>query len=234
MKRPILRKVFVFGLVLTFGALPQKVDAQIILDTGGFISGGSNFATSMSGVLSFDDGATLNDGIGHLVLTIENGGPGVFAAIGVVNVPMNDVTVTDPGTNDNGWNWEGTQQLSGDGLPETIWAWTAPPPQPTNGQPESSGPLTFTFAVSFDNFNDLADIGFGVHAIAFDDCSTKFGVWDGGSETNDVGPDNYDPACSASVPEPASSGLILVGLGGLAFVARRRRTSLLIEDGEAA
>lgn len=226
MKLLQLRKVFVLGLLLAFGTLPAKVDAQVILDTGGFITGGSNFATSMSGVLSYD-------GSGLLSLTIENGGPGVFAAIGIVNVPSN-VTVSDPGTNDNGWDWEGTQQLSGDGLPEMIWAWTAPSPAPTNGLAVGDGPLTFTFAVSAGEFDDLENIGFAVHAIASNDCSTKFGVWNEGESTNDVGEGNYDPNCTASVPEPGSTGLILAGLGGLAFIARRRKISLLTEDDAAA
>ncbi|HSG48745.1 MAG TPA: PEP-CTERM sorting domain-containing protein, partial [Longimicrobiales bacterium] len=54
-------------------------------------------------------------------------------------------------------------------------------------------------------------------------CSTKLGVWNGGNNTNDVGPDGYDPDC-VTVPEPGTNALLAIGVLGLGFVATRRRS----------
>lgn len=184
------------------------LEAQVVVPYGTY-TGGSNFSTSVTAGLSY-----LGNGI--LQLDLINNGPGVFAAIGLVNVTAGSVS---PGSAPSGWTWNTTSQLTGDGLPASTWAWIAPKPAPHNGAAPGDPSMMFTFDIG--NL-DWSDMGFAVHAVSGpNDCSTKFGVWNGGASTNDAGP-NYDPACTVAVPEPNAAWLFATGLLGLAYVRRRR------------
>lgn len=215
MKRRNEAKGAVLGLVLALGA--AKAEAQVILS--GTFTGGSSFATTMSGTLQHLGG-------GILQLDITNVGSGfgeVFAAIGIVNVPAGTVT---PGTAPTGWTWMTTNQLSGNQFPDNEWAWIAPQPRPQRGLQQGES-ATFTFGVGS---LDYTRIGFGVHAISGpNDCSTKFGVWrdaSGAVVQTPPGTDAQSVACRVTVPEPESLALLLAGIFGLGFVAVRRRDEL--------
>jgi len=199
-------------LAASIGATPSA--AQVTLIDGTF-TGGSSFATTMTGKLTYLAGVlTLN------ITNVGSGAGEVFAAIGIVNVPAS-ATVT-PGTAPAYWQWERTDQFNGAALPDDTWAWVVKPPPPQRGLQEG-GSATFTFNIG--NLQNYQNIGFGVHAISGpNDCSTKFAVWNGG--TSQTTPEQSDEARACrgvSVPEPESAGLLLTGLIALGYVAMRRR-----------
>jgi len=212
------RSKFLGALLIAAAVVPLQVEAQTVIPFGTY-TGGSSFSTSMTGGLTYIGG-------GILQLDIANNGPGVFAAIGLVNVGAGTVKASSA---PSGWKWNTTSQLGGAGLPNTTWAWIAPNPKPKNGLQPAGGLLTFKFNIG--NI-DYTNIGFAVHAISGpNDCSTKLGVWNGGRSTNDVGAGNYDPTCGGtSVPEPESFGLVMTGLASLGFLAVRRRRGLELVD----
>jgi hypothetical protein len=212
-----LKSLTLVATLATFAVMPGQAEAQEIFS--GQFTGGSNFATTMTGTLTFLANSLVQ-------LDITNQGPGVFAAIGLVNAP-GGISAGSATPNSDGWRWEATHQLSGDGLAPSTWAWVAP----HNGLGVGDNQLSFLFNVGNLTFADLQNVGFGVHSIAYEGCSTKFGVWDGGYSDNDVGPDGYGDC--VSVPEPASTTLLATGLMGLAVIVRRRRGAELVdEDGE--
>lgn len=226
-----VRRIWVAGLALAFAALPASVQAGVTttsiipLDT---YSGGTSFVTSVTAGLTYrpDDGGYI------VMLTITDQiGPGTIASAGIINVPTTAL-VTPGDVYPTGWGWETTQQLSGGGLPNEIYSWNAPPPDPENGlSPSDTGPWVFTFNVSNITAAQVQDLGFGIHAIAYIGCSTKLGVWDGGNTVNDA--DGSSEGECVSVPEPGSMALLASGAIGMAFIARRRRkgVELVDEDG---
>jgi hypothetical protein len=202
--------------------VPAQIDAQtapVGWDTWTSLftfsgCGGSNFATCIAVDVRMS-GST----VGAYVL--NDGGPGTLTRIGIVNLG-GTIDSADPGTSSTphgAWDPQKNKGLSGDGLPDGIWAWTGP--QGINNGLVDGEWGYFTF-----NVDDLLSdqIGIAVHAQGFNDCSTKYGVWQtpSGLVTNDTG--QYDPACGGvSVPEPESAALLITGLIGLGYVAARRR-----------
>jgi hypothetical protein len=217
-KRVALALVF-----MGFGATPSQAQELI----SGQYTGGSNFATTMTGLLYYE-------GNGIVSLDLTNQGPGVFAAVGLVNVPETWlVTAGDPTPQADGkdpWTWEATDQLTGDGLEPATWAWIAASPRPQHGLVVGDDELSFYFNLGADyTFAEVENIGFAVHSIAYVGCSTKFGVWNGGDANNDALAEDYDPTC-VSVPEPSSTTLLAAGLMFLAVIVRRRRGAELVDE----
>lgn len=187
---------------------------------GSFI-GGSNFATAMSGCLTYSAGV--------ITLEVRNEGTfgEVFASIGLTNVGPG-ITVNAGTGPTSFWQWDrgGSIENGGDGVPVSTYAYGAHPQAPANGlQPGAYG--VFTFNVGQLQLAQYQNMGIAVHAISGpQDCSTKLAVWNDGASTNDarVNGGSYSSACApVSVPEPESMALVLTGLVGLAFVALRRR-----------
>jgi len=223
------------GLVVAaaLAAAPSSVDAQT--PPSGWATwtslftysgcGGSNFATCISVDVRLS-GST----VGAFVL--NDGGPATLTRIGIIN--LGGTIANPPGTSStsNGaWNPLANNGLSGGGLPAGMWAWTSPQGI-TNGLTDGQSGF-FTFDIT--NLVS-SQIGIAVHGQGFNNCSTKFGVWQtsGGLTTNDAGASGYDPAC-VNVPEPESMALLATGIAGLLFVGARRRKDLEIvdEDGNA-
>ena len=212
-----MRRITRWGIAGALGALLMMPKAAHAYPSGEYW-GGSLFQTGFDVTMSLD-GNTLT-------LVIKNIGDefgnyaGVFEAIGLVNVPATTtVTWADPVP--AGWAFNTSSALGGDGLPPTIWAYYAGAPAPQNGL-DLGESATFKFTLG--GTGDWENIGVAVHAISGPGgCSTKYGVWNGGEATNDVGPDGYDPDC-VSVPEPGTNALLAIGVLGLGFVATRRRS----------
>lgn len=214
-----MRRITRWGIAGALGALLLMPNAAHAAFPSGQYWGGSLFQTGFDVTMSLD-GNTLT-------LDITNIGDfsgdyaGVFAAIGLVNVPAG-ATITGLEA-PAGWAFNTSNSLGGDGLPATIWAYYAGAPAPQNGL-DLGESATFKFTLSGDYTWD--NIGVAVHSISGPgSCSTKFGVWNGGADSNDFGPDGYDPACTTvTVPEPGTNALLAIGVLGLGFVATRRRS----------
>lgn len=211
-----LTRWWLAGAAACLMLVPGRAEAQIL--TGEYF-GGSSFQTG------FDVTLTHN-GSGLFTLTIANVGTygEVFKAIGLANVPSG-VTVNYAGSSAPGdWTFMTENSLSGAGIEGVVWAWYAPKPQPQEGLAAGDGFLTFHFQLENYEGLDLSGIGVAVHAISGPNgCSTKFGVWDGGSSTNDVGWDGYDSSC-VTVPEPGTNALLALGILGMGIFATRRRS----------
>lgn len=197
--------------------VPGRAEAQFL---SGTYYGGSNFQTGF-------EIALYNDGGGLLRLEITNVGnmsgdfAGFFKGIGLANVPVGVTAVSGGVPTPDSYSFESSNSVSGDGIPDAIWAWYANAPPTENGlNLGESG--TFYFLLSSWDDDWMNDIGVAVHSIGAYGCSTKFAVWDGGTATNDAGPD-YDPSC-IPVPEPGTNALLAIGLFGMAFVAVRRKS----------
>lgn len=210
--------------------VPGRASAQLL---NGSFTGGSNFATTMDVVLSYN-------GTGSFTLTLTNNGvyDEVYTRIGLINLPEGtDMTgfavASDP--DETRWKFDediGGDGLTGDGLPDYIEKYLALASPVMNGLMVGE---TETFSFFLANWADysaaeLALVGVGVHAQSGpESCSTKFGVWrdvSGAIVDNDgggAGGAGYDPDC-VSVPEPGSSALLAIGIFGMAFVAVRRRS----------
>ncbi|MDT8340641.1 MAG: PEP-CTERM sorting domain-containing protein [Longimicrobiales bacterium] len=205
------------GIAAALLLMPARAEAQFI---NGSFWGGSNFQTGF-------DVQLFHDGGGLLRLVVTNIGDtngdfaGIFEAIGLANVPEG-VNVTGISADPTHWSFNTASSLSGDGIEQVVWAWFANAPAPQNGLDLNE---SATFMFQLDDWDDawMSQIGVAVHSIGFEECSTKFGVWNGGADSNDAGPDGYDPDC-VSVPEPGTNVLLAIGVLGLGLVAVRRRS----------
>ena len=178
--------------------------------------GGDQFKTCASLDISWS-GTTAT-------IIIENVGTNgeVFKAFGFTNLPAG-TTVTastiDPALL--------TRFAQGDVSEIQGVGFDAIPPAPTNGLVAGEGPFTFTitFGGTFVE-GDIANVGFGIHAISGpNECSTKLFV-DASGNVNDLG-DFPNPACGTTViPEPITMTLLatgLAGMGGVGALRRRRK-----------
>ena len=218
------RAAALLGVLSAFAAGP--VAAQTWTDAWALtnVCGGSSFMVCFSADVKYYDNV-----LGVLLTNNpENDGHGTITRVGVINVEDADGTVGSgvDGFGPTGdWNWETDNGLGGAGLPQSIFAWNSPS-QPNGsianglGQGQSG---FFTFAFASDITSDLLDhIGIGVHAQGYNNCSSKFGVWNIGDDGYSQNGDGSGGGSCTSVPEPTSTGLIAAGLLGLAFVSRRR------------
>ena len=231
--KSVLRRTAGFVAMLTFGMVSAaNADFGPVTQCGG-----SNFSTCASVQLAWSaDGKTAT-------ITVTNiGSPSdVFTAIGLTGLDATqavtsayNIQVTASTDATTLWN-EGGTELSGDGILQGVAQAQSVSGRSVAGSNRNYSTLangladgqTLTIVFTFNTeVANRTSVGVAFHAQSGPNgCSTKLVFDAGGTPLNNVGTDGYS-ACTSTVPEPATIGLLttgLLGLGGVGFLRRRKK-----------
>jgi hypothetical protein len=234
-----LGRGFIAGLALAAVTATQAQAAGTWNGNAGSpYCGGNTFSTCISINMSW----TVSSGTSTVVTVIMTNTSNLaglkWFSVGLDNLPAGLGYTSGP--SDLGFDAADGVGFAGGPFTPTIYAQG----EPGGADPGLNVPRTFTFNLSSGGFLPtnwdavLQSAGVGLHAggvtVGGVSCSTKIVVRDNlaeGSAFGTNGPDGSHPECEAgdtntSIPEPATMGLMalgLVGMGGVGFIRRRRK-----------